>query len=112
MGNEQLTLKPCPFCGGKAKMHTGRAAEDAEYAQVTCGGCSTSTDFFEDAYAPTDDAAYAWNRRAVNSHEALVKALKGLVDCHAKFTGEPGHDAAVWAEADDAARAALKSAES
>jgi Lar family restriction alleviation protein len=63
MGNKQ-TLLPCPFCGGKAKLRTGRAAEDAEYAQVTCGGCSTSTDFFEDAYAPTEDAAHAWNRRA------------------------------------------------
>jgi len=35
------------------------------------------------------------------------KALAGLVDCHAHFTGEPGHDANVWAEADDKARTTL-----
>lgn len=40
----------------------------------------------------------------------LRRALEGLVDCHAKFTGEPGHDASVWAEADDVARAALSKA--
>lgn len=60
----QMGLKPCPFCGGKAKLCTGRAAEDAEFAQVICTSCRVQTDYFEDAYAPTADAIAAWNRRS------------------------------------------------
>lgn len=67
-------LKPCPFCGGKARLLTGRVAEDAEMANVECLHCLVRTDCFEDAYAPTADAAAAWNRRV--PFEALMKALE------------------------------------
>jgi len=64
---DAIALKPCPFCGGKAKLCTGRAAEDAEFAQVICTDCRVQIDYFEDAYAPTADAVAAWNRRAAAS---------------------------------------------
>lgn len=56
-------LKPCPFCGGPANLQRHRIAEDAEVAFVHCLRCGTSTEQFEDAYAPTDQARDAWNTR-------------------------------------------------
>jgi Lar family restriction alleviation protein len=56
-------LKPCPFCGGKAKIQSYRVAEDAEAVRVKCTQCFAETDEFEDAYAPINDAVEAWNRR-------------------------------------------------
>ncbi|MBV5269004.1 MAG: Lar family restriction alleviation protein [Afipia sp.] len=60
-------LLPCPFCGGCGKMKVHRIAEDAEAAFVQCDSCFASTDHFEDAYAPTADAADRWNTRSPRS---------------------------------------------
>ena len=57
-------LLPCPFCGGKAKYASYRTSEDSEACQVSCGSCDARTNEFEDAYAPSEDAFDAWNRRA------------------------------------------------
>lgn len=63
-------LKPCPFCGGSAKLYYAPAnLEDSiPCFGVSCECCKTmigtvsagSTDFFRTAY----DAIVAWNRRA------------------------------------------------
>lgn len=57
-------LLPCPFCGGAPKLRVHRCAEDAEECYVECPSCEARTSYFEDAYAPTADAAASWNRRA------------------------------------------------
>ena len=57
-------LLPCPFCGGKAKLSSYRTSEDSEGCSVHCKQCEVRTTEFEDAYAPTGNAADAWNRRA------------------------------------------------
>lgn len=56
-------LKPCPFCGGKAMLLTGRYAEDAMETWVECASCNCSTDRVEDAYSDQDTAAAIWNNR-------------------------------------------------
>ena len=49
-------LKPCPFCGGKAKLF-----EDKDYQiySATCTECDAGTN----AYGIEQDAIEAWNRR-------------------------------------------------
>lgn len=60
-------LKPCPFCGERAEMHTisqfdfAKNATRYEY-RVVCGGCLISTPQF----AKKGETANAWNRRADN----------------------------------------------
>lgn len=45
-------LKPCPFCGGEAKLlHVGAGRI------VKCGGCGASTSF------AAENPAKEWNRR-------------------------------------------------
>lgn len=48
-------LKPCPFCGGKAKCFTVNSA-----TWVFCTDCSAETR----AYDTREEAIAAWNRRA------------------------------------------------
>lgn len=49
-------LKPCPFCGGEAKLF-----EDKDYQiySVTCTECDAGTN----AYGIEQDAIEAWNGR-------------------------------------------------
>ena len=65
-------LKPCPFCGGKAKIHNAVefASETAKLifgkrCGVHCTKCSVATM----PYDSLDDAIAAWNRRV----EAEIK---------------------------------------
>lgn len=53
-------LKPCPFCGSKAKLMRVGACRI-----VKCEGCGVSTSFL------ADDAAQAWNTRAIDRDELL-----------------------------------------
>lgn len=58
-------LKPCPFCGGKAKMHAafahGIASRVGVY--VECESCRASSKTHW-GYGAQEKAAGAWNRRA------------------------------------------------
>jgi hypothetical protein len=47
------SLKPCPLCGGKAKLNDG---------QVMCGDCLLATPWWNDDAG----AAEQWNTRANN----------------------------------------------
>ena len=64
-------LKPCPFCGGKARMKYGRynllgayggAENDREWAGVYCKKCNVSQP--PRLYSTKTEAMEAWNRRA------------------------------------------------
>ena len=59
-------LKPCPFCGGKAKMYAGnllRSDSDNEMIKVLYLRC-TSCGAKSGAYTRAEMAKEAWNRRA------------------------------------------------
>ena len=60
------TLKPCPFCGGKAEIRHVQAYYDDKRGKylgyfVICKNCLTSGD----NYATEAQAANAWNRRTI-----------------------------------------------
>lgn len=56
---DNIELKPCPFCGGKA-MFIKDDDNPSEWCWVRCLNCRCHTKMFD---TPTD-AAVAWNRRA------------------------------------------------
>lgn len=56
-------LKPCPFCGSKAKLMRVGAGRI-----VKCEGCGVSTSFL------ADDAVKAWNTRAIDRDELMAIA--------------------------------------
>ncbi len=66
---ELIELKPCPFCGGKAKVYYAptNAKDSIPCYRVCCEQCHTmigttaagKTDFFRTVF----DAIVAWNRR-------------------------------------------------
>lgn len=57
----EIKLKPCPFCGGEAKMHpTSSAAHGVYWARCIECGVETRASYI------LDDAVKAWNRRADN----------------------------------------------
>lgn len=59
-----VELKPCPFCGGEARIDEGMRG----YPCILCGTCGASSD-----YASTDDvseAITAWNTRHDHSPDA------------------------------------------
>jgi len=86
-------LKPCPFCGGAAKLLTYRICEDAMGASVKCTSCQVSTTEFEDAYAPTADAIAAWNTRpapaATDTGLETVEVQRLTRSCHDWLTIPP-----------------------
>ena len=54
-------LKPCPFCGGKAKF-----IYSMPYSAIVCKKCKVITKVFVDYYEQQDgkeEAIEAWNRR-------------------------------------------------
>ena len=62
---DRYELKPCPFCGGEAKMET-YVSTSSSYARCVCKGCNIATQNYRDA---EHDGSYifrackAWNRR-------------------------------------------------
>lgn len=58
-------LKPCPFCGGKAKSRVDYKKETETYEWIVeCIICSARTGFRKEL----EDAVEAWNRRANNGN--------------------------------------------
>ena len=66
--NCSLILKPCPFCGGVAKMHHWRCSYNKNEIYpfaVMCESCKTRYGAFkpEQISLTEKDAADLWNRR-------------------------------------------------
>lgn len=64
-------LKPCPFCGGKAKMHTGvtLSVPKRSLAYCYCMRCQATSAHYEDRKQDgtfLKEAIDAWNRRATD----------------------------------------------
>ena len=56
MKEQSNELKPCPFCGGEAKL---RRYGDSAYCYIECSQCEIGA-YFYDTKA---EAIAAWNRR-------------------------------------------------
>ena len=63
MENEKL--KPCPFCGGRAKFMETRVFGRGK-TRASCATCSTSTTWL----SGEDEAAKVWNRRTEPAAES------------------------------------------
>lgn len=58
---DEIKLKPCPFCGGKAAAIWNGASNERNYC-VRCWECGAETS----VYKSEKEAKEAWNRRADN----------------------------------------------
>lgn len=66
-------LKPCPYCGGNAKLSVCRFGSKAyDYCVVICEKCNASVICDIDVeYSAKDKAIEAWNRMA--PHDNRIK---------------------------------------
>ena len=53
MADEKITLKPCPFCGGRADF----ATSDKNW--ISCTECGAETSYYDEP----EEAIEAWERR-------------------------------------------------
>jgi hypothetical protein len=64
-------LKPCPFCGGTARMRK----TDNDRGYVSCAACKATSGGFFDAWCARD----AWNqRRTLCDEEGLRRAFERI----------------------------------
>lgn len=108
MMSETPKLLPCPFCGEDKKLVSFVRPDPTKIHGVECWTCGATGGYANGKH----ESAEIWNRRAVNSHEALVAALREIADgC---VTRRPGHvDAGknrTKAEIEEIAQAALSQA--
>lgn len=73
MRDEATALKPCPFCGGEVEYSPARVIGDSD--MICHKGASCGLDEFS-AFNIEEDVRIAWNRRAVNTHDAALSALR------------------------------------
>lgn len=57
--NDAIDLKPCPFCGGEARIIQGVTRRFGKSFNVQCSECGLAGM----AHPSSEDAAAAWNRR-------------------------------------------------
>lgn len=75
-----MKLKPCPFCGGEAKVVIGPSVELWQHA-VECKDCGANTGY-KWGICPSvveNKAIEAWNRR-----EPIDKVVEQLEECRDK----------------------------
>lgn len=87
-------LKPCPFCGAKARMTEKRRGDNrrlGSYHQGLCGRCHARGPIVADDIAK---AADAWNRRADASHApdgTLTESPADVVLALREYASNPGY---------------------
>ena len=64
----EIELKPCPFCGGEAKMRI-ETAFGRSSVTIECENCGARCGYVNEsvAYCATDKAAENWNRRLIDA---------------------------------------------
>lgn len=67
------SLKPCPFCGGKAAVVSIQFCEDGVDTYVKCSGCDARSAGCEGAYSNPSYAVQEWNRRAEQPQPAPMQ---------------------------------------
>lgn len=73
---DEIKIKPCPFCGGKAEIK--RYVEFAfEQAYVECTDCGARTRMIDPSlkYCANDKAAELWNNREEKPDPGNVKEI-------------------------------------
>lgn len=65
--NNKIELKPCPFCGGKAKFVKNTYGDNTGNASVRCTVCGARTPNYEKSldWCAINEAADTWNRRTI-----------------------------------------------
>lgn len=64
-GKRMARLKPCPFCGGRAKQFIKFMPDNTNYYYIMCSKCKASSNMFFSyvGYEGLQEAVSAWNRR-------------------------------------------------
>lgn len=60
-------LKPCPFCGGRARLQTEFMSDGYEYRAVVCSKCGATIP--GDFSIHGDQAEWDWNNRVGSEDE-------------------------------------------
>lgn len=66
-------LKPCPFCGGEAKLDVHVFGKLGNTFGIRCTECQAQTRGF---YDTADEATEAWNRRADDWLERSLEEIR------------------------------------
>ncbi len=72
---EEISLKPCPFCGEKENLKFVKLIELPEHTPqyIQCQNCSGNTQHGKDK----QDAVIKWNTRIVWKNEKLNQRVQG-----------------------------------
>lgn len=88
---EQLKLKPCPFCGGRARVIGKRRSGSACYC-ISCSSCGAKSraafvqPWHDSKFVAQCQAAKLWNARADNDADATkVPALFAFIQQEVPF---------------------------
>lgn len=71
---DEIKLKPCPFCGCTNIIYTDKSMEKSNNHSVFCPNCGCGTGFFYGSspdYILKQYAINAWNRRSDNAEKVL-----------------------------------------
>lgn len=84
-----MQLKPCPFCGGVAEMHSARSwGREGRIWTVSCRDCSAQ---FEDWCGFEEKAAEKWNTRHYDRCAICGRIKEGLL-CRNQVYNFPERD--------------------